>query len=274
VGALTDDGTGSAEPEDERSSACGYPLDDGWLQPYTASWGGASFRGTVESGGMVREFLVELPDPYHPDTAYPLVASYHGHNGSMDSSLGQQLGRSFDYEAIIVHPQGRPGEGVEAIWGLYVDDPDIDFFDALVEDVGEHLCVDRRRIHTWGFSRGGYHANLLACVRGDVINGSSPAGAGMPVPWRECEDPVNQFIVHGAKDPVVAALEGRQATEDWLQIDGCATEPEAMDEPFCHQYAGCDNGRAVVYCEVPDGIHAHHQDLGLQEAAVAFLRAL
>jgi polyhydroxybutyrate depolymerase len=193
----------------------------------------------------------------------------------MDNAYGQQLGREFEFQAIVAYPQGLPGEGLDAIWHLEAESIDVDFFDALVQHIGERACVDNRRIHTWGYSRGGYFANLIACIRGDVVRGSSSAAAGMPLETDDCVGPVSQFIVRGMEDPVVPEIEPRLAMQAWLELDGCSAQSTPGYHPDCKVFDACETDSTVVYCESPDVGHVLHQDIaGMQEAAVAFLRAL
>jgi polyhydroxybutyrate depolymerase len=257
------------------SEGCGRPLQSGWFAPYTTTWGGVGNRATLVVDGREREYIIEVPDPYDPEVPYPLVIAYHGNNSRMDNAYGQQLAHEFENQAFVAYPQGLPGEGLDAIWLLQAESIDVDFFDALVEDIGARGCVDRHRIFTWGYSRGGYFANLLACVRGDVVRGSSSAAAGMPLEAEQCVGPVSQFIFRGTEDPVVPEIEPRLSMQAWLELDACSDAWRPGYHPDCKVYAECETDSSVVYCETPGAGHVLHQDVpGMQEAAVAFLRSL
>jgi polyhydroxybutyrate depolymerase len=275
------DGSGDTEDESDASSgepmsdACGQPLPSDWLGPYTTSWGGEAQRATFLVDGTQREAIIELPEPYDPAIAYPLVVAFHGNNSRMDNAYGQQLGSVFEFQAIVAYPQGLPGEGLDAIWRLEADGIDVDMFDALVDEIGQRVCVDRRRVHTWGYSRGGYFANLIACVRGGLVRGSSAAAAGMPLETEDCVGPVSHFFVRGMQDEVVPEIEPRLALQAWLALDGCSEQSTPAFHPDCKLYDDCTSDASVVYCEAPDFGHVLHQDIpGMEEAAVEFLRAL
>jgi polyhydroxybutyrate depolymerase len=279
-GADSDDDGGEAEAEESStgepvSEGCGEPMPTDWFGPYTTIQGLTANRATVMVDGVAREYLVELPEPYDPDTPYPLVVAFHGNNSRMDNAFGQQLAREFEFQAVVAYPQGVPGEGIDAIWHLQAESIDVDMFDALVEQIGANACIDRKRIYTWGYSRGGYFANLLACVRGDVVRGSSEAAAGMPLETDACVGPVNQFIMRGMEDPVVPEIEPRLAMQAWLELNGCSGTSTPAFHPDCKLFDDCSSDASVVYCEVPGVGHVLHQDVpGMQESAVAYLRSL
>jgi polyhydroxybutyrate depolymerase len=267
-----DEGSSTGDPE---SPGCGHPLPGDWFVPYATTWGGEGNLATVVVDGTVREYIIELPEPYDPAVAYPLVIAYHGNNSRMDNAYGQQLGRAFEFQAVVAYPQGLPGEGLDAIWRLQAESIDVDFFDALVDHIGERACIDRTRIHTWGYSRGGYFANLIACVRGDIVRGSSAAAAGMPLETEDCVGPVSHFFVRGMDDEVVPEIEPRLALQAWLALDGCSEQWTPAYHPDCKLYDDCSSDASVVYCEVPGVGHVLQQDIaGMEEAAVAFLRSL
>ena len=271
----TDDPTGSTTDdtsEEPTSPACGMDMQTDWFAPYTASWGGETHRATVDVGGTEREYIIEFPDPYDPNTPYPFVIGFHGFGGTMDNIFGQQLGREFDNQAIVVYPQGL---GATSGWSYAPSSPDIDMFDAILEQVENELCVDRTRIFTWGFSAGGYFTNVLACVRGDVIDGSSPVAAGMPLASLDCVGPVPQFIAHGDADTVVSVAQGQGARDIWLNLNGCSdTTVPHETESECVRYEDCESGDPVVWCELAGVGHGVHQDMGMEAPAIAFLRSL
>jgi polyhydroxybutyrate depolymerase len=273
-GEVTEDGSESSMIEPE-SEGCGQPLAGDWFAPYMTTWGGTGNRATLNVDGIEREYIIEIPEPYDPSTPYPLVIAFHGNNSRMDNAYGQQLGLEFEYQAFVAYPQGLPGEGIDAIWHLQEESIDVDLFDALVAEIGRRGCVDNRRIYTWGYSRGGYFANLLACVRGDVIRGSSSAAAGMPLETEDCVGPVAQFIVRGTDDPVVPEIEPRLSKEAWLELDACSEQSSPGYHPDCKVFDDCESDASVVYCESAGFGHVLHQDIpGMQQAAVAFLRSL
>jgi poly(3-hydroxybutyrate) depolymerase len=171
-----------------------------------------------------------------------------------------------------VYPQGL---GATPGWSLAASSEDVALFDALVDQIENELCVDRTRIYTWGFSLGGYFTHVLACVRGDIIDGSSPVSAGMPLSSLDCVGPVPQFIAHGAADTVVSAGQGRAARDVWLNVNGCSeTTVPHETEPECVRYEDCDSGAPVVWCELAGVGHGVHQDMGMEAPAIDFLESL
>ena len=86
----------------------------------------------------------------------------------------------------------RPGRGGPGEMG----DRDILFFDATLDWLRTHHCVDERRVFVLGYSNGAGLASLLACERAGAIAGAAMA-AGRPACSPGSSKPV--IISHGIR---------------------------------------------------------------------------
>jgi poly(3-hydroxybutyrate) depolymerase len=229
-----------------RSSGCGSApeLDSG--------------NQTIQVRGVERTFIVDLPEDYDEDTAYPLLFGFHGRGFSgaefRDASYGNLLSAAGN-DAIVVHPDAL-GED-ELAWETE-SDRDLVFFDALLEALTEGLCVDELRVFAAGHSSGGYFINTLACERGSdlraiaAVAGGGPFGSGGGGP--SCSGPVSAWIAHSEEDATVLFENGENSRDYWLEADQC--DEESFDDVAsspCVAYEGCRAGLAVDWCVYEGG---------------------
>jgi len=66
----------------------------------------------------------------------------------------------------VAYPAGL-GSGPYS-WAQYEN---IEFFDALITELSENLCIDRNKVFSVGHSLGSWMSNKVSCLRGDVIRG-------------------------------------------------------------------------------------------------------
>lgn len=238
------------------SPGCGMAPTTDWYAPYTVFWGEETLLAEVDVGGVTRQYIIELPENYDPDTAYPVVFTFHGLGAMMDNAFGQHVGELWDHQVVAVYPQGLANT-----WDLAVGSADSELFIAMLEQIGNALCLDMRAIFVQGTSMGGGMSNFLACAHGDLIAGSGPAASWFPIPPEQCAGPVPQFIVHGMNDPTVVFESGVQARDTWLSINGCSDSSTAYDPDPCVIYDDCTSGAPVVWCAHAGG----HDQPGVHE---------
>jgi polyhydroxybutyrate depolymerase len=149
--------------------------------------------------------------------------------------------------------------------------PDVAFFDAMLDDLRARYCVDPNRVFATGFSRGGFFVNALACERGDKLAAIAPQSGGGPY-WPDsaynadgflrCPTPaVPALIIHGNADEVVPNVAtpgsqngGWQAFDHWAYWNHPSPRPthrpttdqadpapcvEARDLPPDHPVMAC-----------------------------------
>jgi poly(3-hydroxybutyrate) depolymerase len=210
--------------------------------------------------GESRTFIIQVPGGYDPNTSYPLVLGWHGtgHQGA-DAQAQMQLFEAAGGTALVVYPNG----GAQApVWSFpgganVVDEQrDLDFFDALVEFVGDQYCVDGDRIFSTGFSQGAFFSNALGCERPWVVDGIAPVGGGGP--WICGATQMAAMIIIGSGDDVSGVNNpygygnsAQMSRDFWLDGNGCTQTTAPFDPSPCVAYDCPD--RPVVYCEFNGG---------------------
>lgn len=221
-------------------------------------------RLSIDVSGMMREYILALPDDYNPDKAYKLIFTWHPWGGSAQQVAGNGtngyyglLGAS-EGEAIFVSPEGLDFGGNGLGWGNE-GGQDIDFLHAMMDLFDSELCFDQNRVFSTGFSFGGMMSNAVACS--GLARAVAPMAGNSSVSG--CENgtkPVAYMGFHGVDDSVVD-IEGGQAARDvFVERNGCGAEM-ASDSDWCDlaganfqpcackTYAGCTDGYPVTWCE-------------------------
>jgi polyhydroxybutyrate depolymerase len=246
------------------SAAC-----DGDLEPPPS--------GTVMMtvGGLEREYLLHVPSTAG-EAPMPLVLSFHGMlMTSQDQERISMLNPLADSEGFaIAYPQGSgalPCWNAGACCGCTTDD--VAFADALIDHIGDKVCIDLNRVYANGFSNGGMLTYRLACELADRIAAFAPVSGSITVPLEGCQPsrPVPLLHFHGVADPIVPFEGGggpgfpsvREEVEIFAARNGCSPSPqvtlETVDETgqtgTCERYSDCDAGADVTLCTVDPGHH-------------------
>jgi polyhydroxybutyrate depolymerase len=194
----------------EGSDGCGAPPPEPALR-------------TVQGEGRTRELILALPDDYDPDVRHDLVLAFHGRTNPAERvrayyGLEDQAARP----SIFVYPRGLPaGAGARGWWEP--GEPgdrlrDYALFDALVETLSTHYCIDPARIFAVGHSLGASFVNSLACARGDVLRGVATVAGGME--RSACRGRTAALLVHHPDDRLVPFALGEAARDRLLRANG------------------------------------------------------
>jgi len=219
----------------------------------------------IDVDGLMREYILFIPENYDPETPYKLIFTWHPWGGSAQQVAGNGnngyyglVGPS-EGQAIFVSPEGLDFQGGGLGWGN-TNGQDIAFLEAMMERFDSELCFDHNRIFSTGFSFGGMMSNAVACT--GLPRAVAPQAGNSMVSG--CEDgttPVAYMGFHGVDDSVVDVEGGRTARDVFVERNGCGTEPVPSDSNWCEvaggQYApcacttyeGCTDGYPVTWCE-------------------------
>ncbi|MCS6797613.1 MAG: polyhydroxybutyrate depolymerase [Myxococcota bacterium] len=248
-----------------------------------ASSGGAyevgSRGGTLTHGGRERTFLVRVPPGARAGEPLPVVVVLHGGFGS---GAGIASTSGFDDLAdregfVAVFPDGT---GAIRTWnggvccGSAVREnvDDVGFLVALVEHLGETLCLDRRRVYATGISNGGFLAHRVGCEASHRFVAIAAVAGPEGSPRCEPTRPVGVLHIHGTRD-AHAPWDGGEGCgragivfpsvpdtmERWRRRNGCSVATRRVLEQGngrCDAYEGCAPGGATVLCAVVDGGHS------------------
>ena len=203
--------------------------------------------GTLPSG---RRYIVRLPAGYQAGKPSPLVFALHYNAGNIGEFDNAGTRAAFRDWAILVLTQSQTGDWRQAF------PADLAYFDALVAEMKDKLCIDTGRIFAFGFSGGASFSSLLACKR-DFLRAFGSCG-GIPgydgYTAADCK-PLPAWIDQGARDGMV---------ELWTAKDGCMQQIPGA-HPNCTQYV-CSIA-PVIYCT--NGAHAW-PTFGDQDVAAFF----
>jgi polyhydroxybutyrate depolymerase len=202
---------------------------------------------SVTVGGIERSLIISAPQGAKRDEPTPLLIAFHGRT---NTNAQVQSYMRFEREApdmIVAYPAGMPAAGGGFTW-TGEGGADVALFDAMVEAIGAHLCVDMDRIYVAGHSLGGWMANSIACLRGGVVRASGSVGGDGIVTG--CTGPSAAFIAHNPKDVTPPIAGSERVRERRVADDACAWETEDAI-PFallCQRHQGCQSGNDVLWC--------------------------
>ncbi|KAK2731140.1 hypothetical protein FQN55_004983 [Onygenales sp. PD_40] len=222
------------------------------IVPDTSAASAGCGKDPVESGekttnvnGKDRQYILQVPSNYNPETPYKLIFGYHWLGGTKDNVAPGYYGlRDIAAEsAIFVAPQG-----LDNGWGN-AGGEDITFTDQMIETIQDSLCVDETQIFATGFSYGGAMSYSLACSRADVIRSVAVIAGATLSGCDGGNTPVPYLGIHGVVDSVLNIGMGRELRDKYLQLNGCqaqeAQEPQAGSGTHIKTEYECNPGYPV-----------------------------
>ena len=218
----------------------------------------------LEVGNRTRVFNVVVPDGHDGDTPVPVVLAFHGWslNPVTMATMSSLSTTAQEHDFVVAYAQGvgnswNAGSCCGVAFNQQVDD--IEFVRALIDNIGENLCVDLARVYATGFSNGGMLSHRLACEASDVIAAIAPVAGVVMIEGPDCTPtrPMPIMHFHGTADTSVA-YEGNgmvdhvsvpTSTAGWVDRNGCDPEPQitfAQDDTTCQTWSNCGGQDAVV----------------------------
>jgi poly(3-hydroxybutyrate) depolymerase len=254
-GACGDSGGAEADGgPDSVDGAVNQPLCSG----FSAATAGVSTR-SIMVAGVQRSYELSIPNDYDPTARARLVFGWHGLGGdgallrSYTDVEGESRSQPSGAASIFVYPDGLVVEELSQTGWLFTD---ADFFDAMVTALSSELCIDSSRIFSYGHSFGGYFSNSLGCLRGEAVRAIAPVAGGWPAGMGACGPAVPAWLAHATDDNVVAVGLGQAARDEWLAKNQCSASSAAASPSPCVEYADCQSGASVFWCQASSGGHA------------------
>lgn len=234
------------DPREDRSIGCSMPAP-------------ASGMRTVRIGGLEREYILDVPRNYDNERAYPVVFGFHGRGGKAVEFRSRPDGNILEVvrdDAIVIHPQGVPDPNADVqperdTWERE-GSKDLDFFDEMISEVTNELCVNENQVFVMGMSMGGYFSARLGCERGDAVRGFAAAAAGPPRKSADqCVGRSAAWTAHHPDDTLISfQTEGLPLRDYWLNANYCGAETRPLNsDGNCVEYTNCDAGYPVRWCE-------------------------
>lgn len=239
-----------------------------------------SVRLKIMSGGMSREYIIDIPADYDPMHPYRLIFSWHQAYGSdTGNAIGQYpafQGPNFDAKnyayfglqresmtakqpAIFIAPQGIGNFP----WDY---DRDVKLFDDLLALVDANLCIDDSRVFTTGFSFGAMMSYALSNGRPSKLRAAvtmAAANYNFTQPTNG-HVPLAYFGITGMSDgtcPWGDDMRGGKACVLQHAKDNGCTVPGSLQTAMvgskkyvCYDFEGCMAGYPVKVCTF-DGAH-------------------
>lgn len=226
--------------------------------------GPGRYEGELVSGGVVRRFVVVVPESV-PSPA-PLVIVLHGFMGN-PAEVERDTGMSEVAQVggfVVAYPEG---EGLPRSWRSDPrrGDSDVIFIRHLVALLDEAVGIDGERVYAAGMSNGGGMAARLACDAADLM--AAVGGVAGAYFLGDCAAvrPVGVIFFHGDADPIVP-YEGwgrflppiEEWAAGWAARNGCVSAPlvqQVTADVSLLAWTDCADGADVALYTVADGRH-------------------
>lgn len=242
-------------PNAVASSGCGKPA----AQPLEMF---VHYDETITPSALVTEkwqargYWVRLPANYNPDRPYPTVFVGPGCGGKGNNAIPIQNAAGND--AIVVGlDYSAAATGRECFMTEAFPDPEVNYVQETVLNVGKAFCVDTSRHFIEGFSSGSWISYLMGCVEGGPgglfkANGTATGNWQGSLPDSACKGPIAFMGSHDMGDP-----DGYNkypgGRDHVLKQNGCTMPPvttpydagpmvkapKAGSTVDCVQYMGC-----------------------------------
>lgn len=223
----------------------------------TTGTGLAEGEHTFELDGLARRYILRLPENYSPDVPWPVVLALHGNGGSVDywdaTSGPQNIREVLKNDAVLI-----VAEAIEGNWRDYEASPDtwparveqeLAYFEEVLEQARNELCVNEDAIFSMGFSGGGSFSGVLGCRRSD-IRAIAVGGSVIYFDEAECINTPAAWITIGTEE----LTPEREAFRDFFRDRAMCSETSMATSPDpCVAYDGCESTTPVHYCQHPDG---------------------
>jgi len=241
-----------------------------------------STRLKITSGGMSREYIIDIPANYDPTQPYRLIFSWHQAYGS-DTGNANGLhpandGPNFDaknYAYFGLHREMTaandtaifiaPGGIGNLPWDY---NRDVVLFDDILALVDANLCIDDSRVFTTGFSFGAMMSYALTLGRPSKLRGAvamaaanynftQPTNAHVPIAYMGTTGMSDGTCPWGNDTMGGKACNLQHAKDNGCTIpagNNIPTTTAGSKKYVCYDFAGCMPGYPVKTCTF-DGPH-------------------
>ncbi|MFM7148619.1 MAG: alpha/beta hydrolase family esterase, partial [Gemmataceae bacterium] len=180
-------------------------------------------------GGQERKYLVHVPKKYDPKIPTPLILALHG--AAMDGSMMVWFSglnpKSEEAGFIVVYPSGT-GFGTFRTWnaggfrGKMAEGKadDVAFLSKLLDDLGEVVTVDPKRVYACGMSNGGMMCYRLAAELSGRIAAIAPVAGTIAIDQSKPSRPVPVIHFHGSKDTIVPYDASKGKKPPFMKLKG------------------------------------------------------
>ncbi len=162
--------------------------------------------------GLVRDFIVYIPESYTHESSSSILFVFHGFGGSNNQMMYYSDFNSIAEREnfIVVYPQGSSFFGFPhwnvGGWTNSSTTDDVSLIDFLIQLISQDYNLNQDRIYATGMSNGGFFSFLLGCqISNKFAAVASVTGSMTTETFNECnperELPILQ--IHGTDDSIV-----------------------------------------------------------------------
>jgi polyhydroxybutyrate depolymerase len=224
-----------------------------------------------------RSYHVKEPDGWDGTSPLPVLIHFHGwqRTGALPVQHQRISGATRRRGVLLIAPNGN-----RKTWNMWSPDTDdVDFAEAVLDDVEKRYPIDTGNIFLSGYSYGSIMAWRVACDRGTRMNVRALLGiSGTISQTEDCpEAPQEVRHVHGVKDTVLRFPFGPEGdptypVQLWRDRLGCSDiGDETRDWSVVSfltlsrtEWTDCTNGTKVALDVHPGGHFIPHGWIGRQ----------
>lgn len=232
---------------------------DPWSEP-------SSETRHINAGGLKRDYILSLPAGADQRDRLPVILVFHGY-GEDAESVRRNSGLD-DADAIVAYLDGEKKAWAPAPYAKTSGEQDLDFVDAVLDELGRDYSVDRSRVFAAGFSNGGGFAAYVGCQRPQEFTGiATVAGAYYHRVSEGCSQiPMKHVDFHGTDDDIISYDGGRRHKTAYNSVEEMLTDAternhcdareediDVEDNVKLEHWAGCD--AELAHYRIENGPH-------------------
>ncbi|HDS07390.1 MAG TPA: T9SS type A sorting domain-containing protein [Bacteroides sp.] len=254
---------------------------------FVCGQGGVVHQRSLIHDGMLRQYLLYVPNDYTGQEEWPLVINYHGWTSNATAQMNTYSKMNLIADTahfLVAYPQGFqilvPGFGPGAGWnlpGYIANQDDISFSDSLLDHIDADFSIDLSRVHATGWSNGCTFSFYLAHRLPHRF--ASAGGVAGPLTYELLDSlnaapgrPFSALLMHGTADGLVpytgvpGLITPATATASyWSSRNNCSPDSIVTDLPefvvndnstvTLIAYVGGDDDTEVLLYRINKGGH-------------------
>ena len=233
---------------------------------YAAWWGYwiLSFRQHLPVHEVVvddvrREYHLFVPETEASGSMPLLVLLQGGDAGSWPFAQQDRWEALAESEGFLIGvPVGYKLPENEGAWQLNTgaaNRQDIDFMQAMIDDIVDGHEIDRRRVYAVGYSLGSMFSYELACQMSARFAAIASHAGTMPIDPEACDPSRNVPLlhIHGARDPIIA-YGNSWNWKAWDSVGAMRDVPSLIG--FWADRFRCSNSESTVTGDVTHTVHS------------------
>ena len=209
--------------------------------------------------GTTREYIIYVPENYTGTSSVPLLLSFHGLTSNMEFNFNytnfDQLAENENF--IVVHPNG-----IDNRWTVNAsNNPDIDFIEALLDQLENDYKIESNRIYSTGMSNGGNFSFTLACgLNNRIAAFASVTGLMLQAAIGDCipTRPLSILHIHGTEDQIANYAFVHGGLDFWIEHNATNMNPIVSNSPNIDTQDG-STVEKDAYLNGEDGVEVLHR---------------